>query len=290
MKNLRRKYAAFFQRNRNRGIPNLMLWIAVGNLIVFLISTMDPSGLTYSALAFSPALILRGQVWRLFTYVFTVLCGVNATGLLLGALLLLVYYSLGNSLEATWGRLRFNLYYLSGVLLSDLVGLLFRIPMSVEYINLSLFLAYATLYPETRFLLFWFIPVKARWLGLIELGLSAWSVLSGLLTAPNSFTYLIPVIALLNYFLHFGKDIANLLPVSWRVNLTRKRSPRNKTIPFPGGVHASSPRTEAPYTHKCTVCGRTDVSNPELEFRYCSKCKGYYCYCSDHINNHVHIQ
>ena len=62
------------------------------------------------------------------------------------------------------------------------------------------------------------------------------------------------------------------------------------TIPFPGGAHAASPRAEAPYTHKCTVCGRTDVTNPELEFRYCSKCKGYYCYCSDHINNHVHIQ
>ena len=47
---------------------------------------------------------------------------------------------------------------------------------------------------------------------------------------------------------------------------------------------------KAPYTHRCTVCGRTDVSNPELEFRYCSRCKGYYCYCQDHINNHVHIE
>ena len=47
---------------------------------------------------------------------------------------------------------------------------------------------------------------------------------------------------------------------------------------------------ERPYRHKCTVCGRTDTDYPNLEFRYCSKCKGYCCYCIDHINNHVHIQ
>ena len=47
---------------------------------------------------------------------------------------------------------------------------------------------------------------------------------------------------------------------------------------------------QKPYRHKCTVCGRTDADYPNLEFRYCSKCKGYYCYCIDHINNHAHIQ
>ena len=52
----------------------------------------------------------------------------------------------------------------------------------------------------------------------------------------------------------------------------------------------NAPKKEPTYTHRCTVCGRTDASNPELEFRYCSKCNGYYCYCSDHINNHSHIQ
>ena len=65
-----------------------------------------------------------------------------------------------------------------------------------------------------------------------------------------------------------------------------------KQVPFPGAgsYTASTARPEAPYTHKCTVCGRTDITNPDLEFRYCSKCKGYYCYCADHINNHSHIQ
>lgn len=38
------------------------------------------------------------------------------------------------------------------------------------------------------------------------------------------------------------------------------------------------------------VCGKTDVTNPEEEFRYCSQCKGYACYCSEHILNHTHIK
>ena len=43
------------------------------------------------------------------------------------------------------------------------------------------------------------------------------------------------------------------------------------------------------YRHKCAVCGITDADDPNMEFRYCSKCDGYYCYCMNHINNHVHI-
>ena len=290
MKNLRRKFAAFCQRNRNKGIPHLMLWIGAGNLLVFLLASMDPSGLVVQALSFSPSKILQGQVWRLVSYVFLYLVSSDAYQLLVGVVMLLVYYSIGNSLESIWGRLRFNFYYISGVVLSDLLGLIFRIPMGISYVNLSLFLAYATLFPDERFLILWVIPIRARWLGLISLGVTLWTTFSGLLMAPASFTYLIPVVSLLNYFLYFGKDICNLLPMSWRVKMTRRRTPGAKTIPFPSSASSSARPAEKPYTHKCPVCGRTDVSNPELEFRYCSKCKGYYCYCSDHINNHVHIQ
>ena len=88
-----------------------------------------------------------------------------------------------------------------------------------------------------------------------------------------------------------------MIPMSWRANaarLLRKKPPvqkKAKVIHFDAGSYEASHATvQAPYTHKCTVCGRTDVSNPELEFRYCSRCRGYYCYCQDHINNHTHIQ
>ena len=88
-----------------------------------------------------------------------------------------------------------------------------------------------------------------------------------------------------------------MIPMSWRANAARllHRKPpvrkKAKVIHFDAGSYeASTASVKAPYTHRCTVCGRTDVSNPELEFRYCSRCRGYYCYCQDHINNHTHIE
>jgi len=90
--------------------------------------------------------------------------------------------------------------------------------------------------------------------------------------------------------------VVNVIPLSWRINagrLVKKKSPKKTgTVPFPtaGSYEATTAKPQAPYTHKCTVCGRTDVSDPDLEFRYCSRCSGYHCYCEDHISNHTHIQ
>ena len=126
------------------------------------------------------------------------------------------------------------------------------------------------------------------------------------LTAVGLFPFsLYPLVALANYFLFFGKDVLHLIPVSWRANarrLFRKGSAKAqsgtaasgdpKVVPFPaaGSYQASTATVKAPYTHKCTICGRTDVSDPDLEFRYCSRCNGYHCYCRDHISNHTHIE
>ena len=140
-------------------------------------------------------------------------------------------------------------------------------------------------------LLFFIIPIRAWIFALIDLAM----VLLSLITDPFPYN-LFSVISLANYFLFFGKDVLNVIPMSWRVKVASlfQRSPRKpkaKVIPFDAGSHqASNASAKAPYTHRCTICGRTDVTNPELEFRYCSKCKGYYCYCQDHINNHTHIQ
>ena len=107
---------------------------------------------------------------------------------------------------------------------------------------------------------------------------------------------LFPLIAIANYFLFFGKDVVNVIPLSWRIKLGRtfKKQPVKKTgtVPFPNTPPrpAATAKVQTPYTHKCTVCGRTDVTNPELEFRYCSRCNGYHCYCEDHISNHTHIE
>ena len=86
-------------------------------------------------------------------------------------------------------------------------------------------------------------------------------------------------------------------PMSWRANfrrLFRKKSKTSgpKVIPFvkAGSYEATVAKPQAPYTHRCTVCGRTDTEFPDLEFRYCSRCNGYHCYCEDHISNHAHIE
>ena len=285
MKNLRRDFNRFCFRNRDKGIPNLMLWISLGTALVYLLTSIDPSKLLPYWLYFDRSLILRGQVWRLFSYVFLDF----SSNILWLAIFLLCYYSLGRAIENIWGTLRFNLFYFTGILLMDVYCLIFGGMASPYYLNLSLFLAYATLYPDAQFTLFFIIPVKARYLALFDL----FFILMGVFDFfPHN---LFPVIALGNYFLAFGRDCLNLLPISWRVNANRAAKkavhPRGKTIPFnaAGSYQATHAKPQALYTHKCTVCGRTDADSPELEFRYCSRCKGYHCYCSEHISNHAHI-
>lgn len=288
MKELRRKFELCCYKNRNKGIPNLMLYIVLGSAVVYVMSQMSGNYVLYNLLCFDRTAILHGQIWRLLTYPLTY----SAGNLLLTAISLLCYYSLGRAMENVWGTFKFNLFYLTGVVLMDIYCLIFGGRASVTYLNLSLFLSYATLYPDANFLLFFIIPIRAWVFALFDLVL----VLLDLFTMPFPYN-LFSVISLANYFLFFGKDVLNVIPMSWRANARRvvhqkpKRQKQAKVIHFDAGSYeASHAAPQAPYTHRCTVCGRTDVTNPELEFRYCSRCKGYYCYCQDHINNHTHIQ
>ena len=292
MKNLRRQFELFCYKNRNKGIPNLMLYICIGTAIVYLMSIFANNYILYNLLCFNRQAILHGQIWRLFTYPLTLL----QDNILFQLITLVCYFSLGQAMERLWGTFKFNLFYLTGVVLMDIYSMIFNCTANVYYLNMSLFLSYATMYPQASFLLFFIIPIKAWVFALIDLVI----VFTGLFAMPFTAYNFFPVIALANYFLFFGKDVLNVIPVSWMANLRRlfrkitpaKKSDRPKVIPFPsaGSYEATTATPKAPYTHRCTVCGRTDVSNPELEFRYCSRCKGYYCYCQDHINNHSHIQ
>ena len=293
MKNLRTSFERFCYANRYKGIPNLMLYIAVGTAIVYLVGQMAGNYALYSILCFDRASILHGQVWRLFTYPLTY--GTGNSNVLLIAISLLCYYSLGQAMENIWGTLKFNLFYFSGMILMDIYCLIFGGQADVTYLNLSLFLSYATLYPDAHFLLLFFIPVKAWIFALFNLVI----VLLDLFTMPFPYN-LFSLISLANYFLFFGKDVLNVVPVSWRANFRRMvrksknnatAKPQPKVIQFNAGSYeASTAKPKAPYTHRCTICGKTDISHPELEFRYCSRCNGYYCYCEEHISNHVHIQ
>ena len=288
MKRRNNSFNRFCFKHRSKGIPNLMLYISLGTALVYLITIVTQNYLLYAALLFDRTSILHGQVWRLISYPLTYYIG-NPVLMLIS---LFCYYSLGRAMENAWGTLRFNLFYFCGILLMDVYCMIFDCMADVTYLNLSLFLGYATMYPDSQFLLMFIIPVKAWIFALVDLGL----ILMGLFT--DVFPYnLFSVISVANYFLFFGADVLNIFPMSWRANarrLVRKKSgtTRPKTIPFAraGSYEASTAKPQAPYTHRCTVCGRTDTDDPDLEFRYCSRCNGYFCYCEDHISNHTHIQ
>lgn len=294
---MRKKFDRFCFRHRDKGIPNLMLYISLGSALVYLMGMISQNDALYNTLCFDRELILQGQIWRLITYVLTY--GYGDTRIVLVAIGLVCYYSIGQAMENIWGTFRFNMFYLCGILLQDIFCLIFGGWATVGSLNLSLFLSYATLFPNSSFLLFFIIPIKAWVLGVFYLVLTLWQVIT--MTYYGFFPYsLFPFISLLNYFLFFGKDFVNIFPISWRLNTSRlfkkkKYTPkqdRAKIVPFPsaGSYEATTSTVKAPYTHRCTVCGRTDISDPQLEFRYCSRCTGYHCYCEDHINNHEHIQ
>lgn len=314
MKNLRKRFDRFCLKNRNKGIPNLMLYIALGNAIVMIMSMINGGGILYELLAFDKNRILQGQVWRLVTYVFT-----QSSGGFLGLIFLYFFYMLGSHVERSMGTLKFNLFYLSGVVLMDVFAMIFCpvipegmltnaqynyliavLPVYVDmayFLHLSLILTFATAYPDSQFMLFFIIPIKAWLIALIYLVLELISVFN--LSYPVMYFphNLFPLVALANYFIYTGKDIANLIPLSWRIKSKRavrkavkKQGP--KVVPFSNNSANESAKAKSrePYNHRCTVCGRTDVSDPDLEFRYCSRCQGYHCYCIDHINNHTHVE
>ncbi len=308
MKNLRRRFERFCFRNRDKGLPNLMLYIAIGNAIVLVMSMINGGSILYELLCFDKDKILQGQVWRLLTYVFT-----QSGGGFLELIFLYFFYMLGRHVESSMGTFKFNLFYLSGVVLMDIFAMIFCpiipdgalteekynylstvLPVywsMAYYLHLSLILTFATTHPDSQFMILFIIPIKAWVIALIYLLLEFISVFN--LSYPVMYFphNLFPLVALGNYFLFMGSDIKKLLPLSWRAKSGRgfrKKAKQPKVVPFPGD--AAKAHHEAPYNHRCVVCGRTDATNPELEFRYCSRCKGYFCYCEDHINNHNHVE
>ena len=287
MKNFRRDFERFCYRHQNKGIPNLMLYIAIGTAVMYIFSMIDPSGLLYSFFRFDRNAILHGQVWRLITYIILP----SNSNILFLAISLYFYFYIGKMIESYWGTFRFNLFYFTGVILTDLGAILLGVNASIGALNLSLLLAFATMFPENRVLLMYIIPIKMKYLAWFYFALTIYE----LIVYPFPYN-LFSVFALLNYFLFFGSDILHILPDFLQPRGGRRQKPfgdfgQKKQKPNPNWAKDYRSKSgEQPYRHKCTVCGRTDTTHPDLEFRYCSRCNGYYCYCIDHINDHAHIQ
>ncbi len=320
---LRKRFERFCLRNSRKGIPNLMLYVIIGNAIVTIFSLMGYYHI-FELLRFDREKIFAGEVWRLFTYVFTAYAqSSGGAGILMALIVFYCVYSIGKAVEASMGTFKFNLFYLGSVLFMDLVALAFG-SFSVVYeyttkealicdplltatistlcgqympslLNLSLIICFSTLYPENQFLLFFIIPIKAKLMALFYMGYILYESIHFSFFGIEQFRLLyfplnlFPLISLVPYLLIFGSDVGNLLPLSWK-----SRARRNRRAGSPGVTPMGQPKKvkfQAPdFSHRCTVCGRTDRTDPELEFRYCSRCAGYQCYCQDHISNHAHIQ
>ncbi len=279
LKWLSRKIDLFCYKHPRFGIPNLMLYIVVANVVIWLFGMMDTTYTIISLLEFDAAMILKGQVWRLISFMFIP----NSTSIL-ALLFFYFYYFIGKTLEDQWGTPRFNIYFFTGVLLTIIYGFAvyfitgYSSPIGAYYIYLSMFFSFATLYPDMRVLLFFVIPIKMKWLAIVD----AVVFVVGIVSTPFPFN-LLPVVAVLNYLLFCGDEL-------WNYIRPRSRNQRKSTVNFKREIHRIKYEEKTRgYSRRCEVCGRTDASDPDLEFRFCSRCAGYHCFCIDHINAHKHF-
>lgn len=269
-------------------IPNLMIYLIAAYCIGFVIYTVNPNFMLM--LTLSPYHILHGQVWRLITWILMP-TDTRVFSLLIMALL---YYQLGSALERSWGTFRFNAYIFGGMLFTvigafilygiyaaagtgslETISLISSLTFTTNYINLTIFLAFAVMYPEMQILLFFIIPVKMKWMAVV------YAVLIAINLILTSWGGRIAIIMSILNFLIFFLSTRNYRRVSPK-EIHRKQVFK---------AQMREPRRGSMVTkHKCAVCGRTELDDPNLEFRFCSKCDGNYEYCQDHLFTHQHIK
>lgn len=261
-------------------IHNLSMYIIGGYIIGYVLYFLAPDVL-YNYLSLEPYYILRGQVWRIVTWVLIP----PESPDLFTIIMLILYYQLGTELERAWGSFRFNVYIFLGMI-STLAGafiLYFVLGgngvfgsslFSTYYINMSIFLAFASCYPEERLLLYFIIPIKIKWFGILY----AVYILLALFTT-NWVGRVAIIASMFNFILYFliTRSRGKASPKEIRRKQAFKRQVQQGTAP---GVTK----------HKCAVCGRTELDGDDLEFRFCSKCEGNYEYCQDHLFTHTHVR
>ncbi|MCD8152011.1 MAG: hypothetical protein LUD71_02840 [Clostridiales bacterium] len=272
---LERKFGRF-------AIPGLMKYIIACYVIGYVIMYTMPNVLSY--LTLEPYMIFHyGQVWRLISWV---LIPPTQSNIIFVIIMLVLYYQLGTVLEQTWGTFRFNVYIFGGVIFTILGAMvLFLIygvntPISIGssfstyYINMTIFLAFAVCYPDMRVMLYFIIPIKMKWMAAVYGALIAYSFV------VSSWSGRVAIIAsVLNFLIFFATT---------RHMASSPRDYRRRKN-FKKQVH--QPRTgTSGAIHKCAICGRTELDDPNLQFRYCSKCRGNFEYCQDHLFIHKHVE
>ncbi len=265
-------------------IPGLMKYVIACYIIGYVFEFVAPNVLNY--LTLEPYLILHGQIWRLISWVLIPPSGSN---IIFFIIMLVLYYQLGTVLEQTWGTFRFNLYIFGGVIFTILgaffLFLVYRMqgitvpyPMgssfNTYYINLTIFLAFAVCYPDMKVMLYFIIPIKMKWMAAVYGVLIAYSFV------VSSWSGRVAILASVLNFLIFFAATRHMAasPKEFRRRQNFKKQVHQSRGAAGGAIH------------KCAICGRTELDDPNLQFRYCSRCKGNFEYCQDHLFTHKHVE
>ena len=252
-------------------VPRLVTVIVFGQIAVSVLTYLQQAQLLQGAdirelVELQPDRILKGEVWRIITFLFEP----PRTSIIWLLIHWYVLHFIGQALEQTWGSFRLSLYLLIGYVAT--IGVAFFLPRDMHvtnaYLYTSLFLAFARLYPDFVFYIYFVLPVKVKWLAAITWLFFAISIYAG---GWPTFWLVFATVA--DYFLFFGFQLATRVKdVRRQQEFKLKVAAGSKTI-----------------THECRVCGLTRDMAPRVAFRYCSKCAGQCCYCPDHIQNHEHV-
>lgn len=248
---------------RYLAISNITLYLIIGQGVLFILNMSGKFNLVSVILV--PELVRTGEWWRLFTFIF-IPPSAHPVFVFFAWYL---FYLMGSALEEHWGSFRFNLFLLIGYVITAGASFFFpAYPATNVFIGASVFLAFAFLYPNFEILIFFILPVKIKWLALLTGIGYVYQIVAG----PWP-TRMFVLASMANFFLFFGKDIL------WRIHAGNRKITWN----------AKRLSHEGKPFHRCTTCGITDVSHPDMEFRYCQEC-GSLGYCSDHISNHEHVK
>ena len=226
-------------------VPNLALYMVAGQVIIF---GMEAAGrLDISKLYLNPLLVLNGEVWRVVSFMFIPFeRGGGSIIFLLFAWY--IFWMTSQALEAQWGTFKYNLYIWCSLIFTVLGSLLFpQYYYENRYLYITVLFAFATLYPNFEFLLFFVLPVKVKWIAWIGAGFIALQFLN----SPWSVRMMI-FAGLANYALFFGRDLYQAMYYRQRRMEHQKKAQVAAEEAF----------------HTCGTCGATDKSNPERTFRY----------------------
>ena len=271
-------------------IPNLMRYIVALYVVGLIVGMMNPYAFSLLNLDFDE--IRNGQVWRLITFIIP---WVEMRNIFFVFIKAYIFYMIGNALERSWGAFRLNLYFFSGVIFNILAALIVylitkqNITTSIEYIYTSMFFAFAALYPNIQFLLYFIIPVKVKYLAWLSGAYYIFIIIQSIMN-KNYLNIVSIVVSLANFLIFFlaTRNYTRISPREFERKARYKRM-RKEGIRQSGNVTQMDAR-KVITRHKCAVCGRTEKDDDMLEFRFCSKCDGNYEYCMDHLFTHEHVK